>query len=594
MLSFSLRQRASWLLCTLLLLLPVAVLWGANESSIAQSNRVQWALVMMQLFGGLALFLFGMEIMTDAVKTVAGDGMRSFLQKMAGNRFSGALSGALITAVLNSSSVTTVLVVGFISAGLMSLTQAISIIMGANIGSTIAAQIIAFNVTQYALLPIAVGFIMRGTLKNERHREIGETIMGLGLVFFGMGLMGTAMAPLRDYPLFLDLMLKMDKPILGIFIGAIFTALIQSSAATIGIAIAMASGGLINLEAGVALALGSNIGTCITAILAAIGKSRAAVRAAIAHVLINVIGVLIWVWLIPQLCDLARAISPSTEQLTGSEKMRADIPRQIANAHTFFNVANTCIFIWFTSLLTRLCEWLVPDKPELEKAIIKPMYLDKELLNTPSLALQRVQLEIGRIEKLIDEMFTHYKDAVWRPAKAQLRFIARRENDIEVLCGHILEYLASLPHDGLNKQESKQLLLLMTASNYLQGLGTTLSSDLEDILIEATTHKIEPSSEMAKLMHDVYYTVWQSCILCAQAISRNDLKLARQVLERASEVKQSINSALEHHAKLLTANQPNRLEILKIEMDFINKMKRAYNHAKRISKQQLKLASEDE
>ena len=300
----------------------------------AVSQDVDWFYLVMALFGGLAMFLYGMEQMSDGLQAAAGDKLKDVLAGLTKNRFLGAITGAFVTAVLNSSSVTTVLVVGFISAGFMTLTQSVGIIMGANIGSTFTAQIVAFNVTQYALLLVALGFFMLFTAKTERIRHYGSMIMGLGLIFYGMGVMGEAMNPMRTYEPFLELMVKMENPLLGILVGAVFTGLVQSSAATTGIAIVMATEGLISLPAGIALSFGANIGTCVTAILAAIGKPAEAVRAAVVHISFNIAGVLLWVMFIPQLAEFIVNISPSAAELTGKEKMAAEVPRQIANAHT--------------------------------------------------------------------------------------------------------------------------------------------------------------------------------------------------------------------------------------------------------------------
>ena len=319
-------------------------------------QAINWLTLLMGLFGGLAMFLFGMDQMSEGLKAAAGDTLKDVLARLTRNRVMGALTGAFVTAVLNSSSVTTVLVVGFISAGFMSLAQSIGIIMGANIGSTFTAQIVAFNITQYALIMVAAGFFMLFTGKQEKIRHYGAMIMGLGLVFYGMGVMGEAMAPLRSYPPFIELMARMENPLLGILVGAVFTGLVQSSAATTGIAIVMASGGLIALPAGIALAFGANIGTCVTALLAAIGKPTDAVRAAVVHIVFNVAGVLIWVLFIPQLAEFVTAISPAAPELTGKARMAAEVPRQIANAHTVFNVANTLLFLGFTTTFARLVE----------------------------------------------------------------------------------------------------------------------------------------------------------------------------------------------------------------------------------------------
>ncbi|MCU7860160.1 MAG: Na/Pi symporter, partial [Candidatus Thiodiazotropha sp. (ex Lucinoma kastoroae)] len=250
-----------------LLIFPVFADGGTEKG-------IEWGVMGMKLFGGLALFLFGMEQMADALKAVAGERMKGILAKLTSNRFTGAATGAFVTAIIQSSSVTTVLVVGFITAGLMSLSQSIGVIMGANIGTTITAQIVAFKVTKAALLMIGVGFSMLFASKQDRIKHYGAMLMGLGMVFFGMSVMSDAMKPLRTYQPFLDLMISMENPLVGILVAAGFTGLVQSSSATTGIVIVMASQGFITLPAGIALAFGANIGTCVTAMLASIGKPR--------------------------------------------------------------------------------------------------------------------------------------------------------------------------------------------------------------------------------------------------------------------------------------------------------------------------------
>ena len=287
------------------------------------------------LIGGLALFLFGMDIMTRALKRrVAGDHMKTMLGRMTGNRLLGVATGAAITAIIQSSSITTVLLVGFISAGLMSTSQSVAVILGANIGTTVTAQVLAFKVTEIALPILAAGFFISFAAKKEEWRESGRIALGLGLVFFGMSIMSDAMQPLRNYQPFLQFMLTLDNPLLAALVGAGFTALVQSSSATTGILIVMAGQGLIGLEPAIALALGANIGTCVTAILASIGKPRDAVRTALAHALFNVAGVVMWIGFVSELADLARMISPVHSQLSGPDRTAAEIPRQIANIHT--------------------------------------------------------------------------------------------------------------------------------------------------------------------------------------------------------------------------------------------------------------------
>ncbi|MHC4996690.1 MAG: Na/Pi cotransporter family protein, partial [Planctomycetota bacterium] len=352
--------------------------------------------LLIGLLGGLAIFLFGMEQMTDALKSVAGGVMSNVLRRLTRNRISAAITGAFVTAVIQSSSVTTVLVVGFISAGLMSLQQSIGVIMGANIGTTVTAQIIAFKITKYALAIIAVGFAAMFLARRSTWQLYGAMVMGLGMIFLGMGFMSEATTPLRSYEPFIDLMQRMDRPALGILVAAAFTALVQSSSATTGIVIVLASQGFITLEAGIALAFGANVGTCVTAALAAMGKPQEAKQASCVHFLFNVIGVLIWLPLIGPLAEVVSAVSPTRPDLTGVERLAAETPRQIANAHTVFNVANTAIFIWFTGPLASLVARFLPSHPEVIPKKAKPKHLQDVYLDTPTLALDSVRRETVR------------------------------------------------------------------------------------------------------------------------------------------------------------------------------------------------------
>ena len=314
-----------------------------------------------------------------------------------------------MTAIIQSSSVTTVMLVGFVTANLMSLSQAIGVILGADIGTTITAQIVAFPIKKYALLLVAAGFLMTFTSRKEDVRQYGVLVMGLGLIFFGMAVMSGAMKPLRSYQPFIDLMQNVSNPLVGILVSTAFTALVQSSSATMGIVIVLASQGLISLEGGIALALGANIGTCATAGLAALGKPREAVRVAVAHVTFKIVGVLLIVWFIPPFADLVRSISPASEHLTGMDRLAADTPRQVANAHTLFNVGIAFLFLPFAGVFARFCEWVVPDRPLTEAEELdarhEPKYLDDVLLDTPALALERAQLEIGRLGDRVSDMY---------------------------------------------------------------------------------------------------------------------------------------------------------------------------------------------
>ncbi len=565
----------------LLLCLVITPAYAASEGG----QDINWGFMAMKLFGGLALFLFGMEQMADALKAVAGERMKLILAKLTTNRFMGAATGAFVTAVIQSSSVTTVLVVGFITAGLMSMSQSIGVIMGANIGTTITAQIVAFKVTKAALLMVGVGFSMLFASKNERTKQYGAMLMGLGLVFYGMSVMSDAMKPLRSYQPFLDMMIQMENPIIGIIIAAAFTGLIQSSSATTGIVIVMASQGFITLPAGIALAFGANIGTCVTAMLASIGKPREAVRAAIVHVMFNVAGVLVWVGFISQLAAWVTAISPSYPELSGVARLGAETPRQIANAHTIFNVANTVIFIWFTTQTAKLVEKLVPDRPlDEEGIIVATKYLDEELLSTPSLALDRVRLEILHMGERVQEMMARIMPAILTGNREELLEVQRMDDQVDILYAHIVDYLGRISKVSLTNQQTGEFLRLMEAASNLENIGDVIETNLVvsgHERIDAGISISEPTQEVLTGLHKAITKAVEAAI---QAVSQSNELAAQVVTTMKDEINSLTDSAAVHQAQRLVADEPNRIPAYTIEIDIIEKLKRIYYFAKRMAK----------
>lgn len=552
--------------------------------TLPDTDAIDWFTLGMGLFGGLAMFLFGMEQMSEGLKAAAGESLKEVLSSLTKNRFMGALTGAFVTAVLNSSSVTTVLVVGFISAGLMSLTQSIGVIMGANIGTTITAQIVAFNVTQYALMMIAVGFLMMFTGKGENTRHYGGITMGLGLVFYGMGVMGDAMLPLQSYQPFLDLMIKMENPILGILIGAVFTGLVQSSSATTGIAIVMATSGLITLPAGIALAFGSNIGTCVTAMLASLGKPVEAVRAAMVHILFNIAGVLIWFMFIPQLADLVILISPSSPELSGKAQMAADVPRQIANAHTVFNVTNTLLFIGFTPFFARMVKRLVPDRPIEEKIIIEPRYLDEDVVDVPTMALEQVRFELGHVGEIINEMYSLVRSGIQQKNKQKLDEAQKLDNKVDILSEAILEYLRDIRQQPLTDKQSDLFQALMSATMNLENLADIINDELVDIGKSFVGLKTESSEATSLLVLDLADKVGFAVDQIIQAVREEDETAAEEVITLKDEVHRIAEDFLVRQSERLGIKDSEHLNLVRLEMELLNKLRNIYTLTKRIAK----------
>ena len=583
LLPISALNRSRAILISGVFLLFVIALPALAETEL-DAAAIDWFQLGMGLFGGLAMFLFGMEQMSDGLKAAAGDTLKDVLSRLTKNRFMGALTGAFVTAVLNSSSVTTVLVVGFISAGFMTLTQSVGVIMGANIGSTFTAQIVAFNVTQYALILVGTGFLMLFTGKAEKTRHYGSMVMGLGLVFYGMGVMGDAMLPLRSYQPFLDLMVRMENPLLGILVGAVFTGLVQSSAATTGIAIVMASSGLIALPAGIALAFGSNIGTCVTAILASLGKPVEAVRAAIVHVIFNIAGVLLWVMFIPQLADFIVEISPSSPELSGKARMAADVPRQIANAHTVFNVANTLLFISFTTFFARLAEKLVPERPVEEKIIVEPRYLESGVIEVPSMALEQVRFELGHMGEIINEMFSTLRSGVLENDKHKCESVRKLDNKVDILSEAVLEYLHDIRQHTLTDKQSDRFQALMSATVNLENLANIINDELVEIgkgFIDLAT---EPSEATLMLIQNLADNVGHAIDQVILAVREDDETAAEEVIALKDDIQQIAADFLVLQAGRISIKEGGHLSLVRLEMELLGKLRGIYTLAKRIAK----------
>ncbi len=542
-----------------------------------------WPLI-MGLFGGLALFLYGMDKMAEALKAVAGGRMKAILGRLTRNRVTGALTGAFVTAVIQSSSVTTVMVVGFITAGLMTLSQSIGIIMGANIGTTVTAQIIAFRVTQYALLMVAVGFGMMMLARREKVRHYGAVVMGLGLVFFGMGVMGDAMKPLRSYQPFLDWMTTMESPAVGIAAGALFTALVQSSSATTGVVIVMASQGLITLPAGIALIFGANVGTCVTALLASIGKPREAIRAALVHVLFNVIGVAIWLPFIDQLAQVVTLLSPAATDLAGVARLAADTPRQVANAHTIFNVVNTLVFLPFAGVFGWVVTRLVPDRPEDVGRLVRARYLDSALLSTPSLALDRVRLEILRLGELVLEMMQAIRPAMLTGKREDLVEVSLMDDRVDALHGQIVTYLGKISQSNLTEEHTEEFMKLMEAVNDLENIGDIIETNLVVLGKERVTYGFKISEPTRQVISDFHDVVSRAVEAAIQAVTQKSPDAARLVVDMKQDISILADSAALHQAGRLVAEEPNRLPAYKVEMDMLQNLRRIYYFAKRMAR----------
>ena len=536
------------------------------------------------LVGGLALFLFGMDILTLGLKQVAGDYMKNLLARFTSNRFLGLASGATVTAIIQSSSITTVLLVGFISAGLMTSAQSVAVILGANIGTTITAQVLAFKVTKLALPLLSLGFFTTFVAQQQETREYGRILLGLGMVFFGMAIMSESMAPLQSYQPFFDFMRSLENPLLAALTGAVFTAIVQSSSATTGILVVMAGQGLIGLETAIALALGANIGTCVTALLAAIGKPPEAVRAAAVHTLFNVAGVVIWIGFVDQLAELARAISPSYPELDAALRGRAEVPRQLANVHTFFNVVNALLFIGFTGQIARFAEWLIPDRRDEGAPAFAPRHLDPDLLSVPAIALDAVRLEVVHQGELVREMLAAAFPAVTSGTRLQIDRLHVMDRPVDLLHREIIGYLRQISLGKLSSEQSELLMALARISNDLEHIGDQIATGMVTSARKRIDENVVISPQTAAAIARLHAKVLEAFDGSLLALKEQDTSVAADVRKMKSEFSGMVEQIARHQVERLRAEAPRRQHTYAREIELTETLDDIFKITRRIAR----------
>ena len=439
--------------------------------------------IVFGLLGGLAVFIYGMNLMSESLQKAAGEKMKSILALLTKNRIMGVIAGALVTAVLQSSSATTVMAIGFVSAGLMSLPQAISIIFGANIGTTMTAQIIAFKITDYIYAFIFIGFILTFVCKSERIKSIGQTIFAFGLLFLGIETMGDVMKPLASSPVFTDLIGKVSGiPVLGLLLGTAMTLVVQSSSATIAVLQNFAAQpgadgvtSILGLVGAIPILLGDNIGTTITALLASLGQSRDAKRTAIAHTIFNLSGSLVFIWFVKPYAALIQALSPKGPEVEV-------ISRQIANAHTLFNLTMTVVWVCLLGLMVKIVMWLIPDAKDAKVNPLQPAFLDKKVIGQPTVALKLVAKEVLHCSGMVKNMLKDLAGLSKSEDPALVGKIKEQGQTLHSLMEAINDYLAELFSAGvLTELQATQTAKLMHVCGDVERMGE-LTSDLTDVI----------------------------------------------------------------------------------------------------------------
>lgn len=546
----------------------------------------------MTLFGGLALFLYGMEKMSSGMKKAAGDRMRSILSALTNNRFMGLAVGAFVTMVIQSSSATTVMLVSFVQARLMTFVQSLGVILGADIGTTVTAQLVAFKLTDYALLMIAIGFTFMMFGRNENQKNIGESILGFGILFYGMKLMSEAMYPLRSYEPFIDTLARLENPLMGLVVGAAFTALIQSSSAFTGIVIVLAQQGLLSLNAGIPLIMGANIGTCITAGLASIGASREAKRVAMAHVLFKITGVLLFIFWIPWFAELIRNISP-TSDAEGIAQLSAVVPRQIANAHTIFNVGLAVVFIPFTSFFANIILRFYPDVEDEKDLTIATWHLDDSAVETPSLALDLARNEIARMAKITGRMLHSLiepflnadpgKDEI-HPQLTVMEGIEVREKKLDFLDKKIKTYLLQVGQEELSDSQIQEVFGMITISNHMEAIGDVIERNLRPLVTKKRGLELDFSEEGKKELVKYNTKVCKQISRLEKTFSELDPKRAKKVMVKEEKYLNLEQQFRESHLQRMHEAIQESVETHAVYTELMEMMKQINLHTGEIAK----------
>ncbi|MFA5069381.1 MAG: Na/Pi cotransporter family protein [Candidatus Omnitrophota bacterium] len=514
------------------------------------------------IFGGLGLFVYGIHIMGDGLQRVAGDKFRNVLKALTSNPVKGVLVGACITTLIQSSSATTVLVVGFVNAGLMSLSQSLGVIFGANIGTTITAQIIAFKLTDYALPIIGIGMVLYVFAKKRFWRFSGLFCLGFGILFLGLKIMTSVVGPFASSPAVMNAFVFINGRVLyGLLTGLVVTAVLQSSSVTIGIALGLASVGLLNIEGAIPIILGANIGTCVTVIIAAIGANVASKRTAAAHLLYNIIGAIIFLIV----------LRPFTLLITRTSH---DLLRQIANAHTIMKVIETLIYLPFIGLFVKVVERIIPG----EEIVIEagPKYLERHLINTPIFALDAASKEITRMAQsakvMVDEAaggFLNLDDKI-------LKNLPQREDALDGLQESITDYLMMLTQRDLSEEEARRIPALLHSVNDIERIG-----DHSENIMELAVRRINsglPFSQSAvdEVKKMLFYI--DDMIICAiEALSENSVEKAKKVLRLEDKVNELTELFRKNHIDRLGQNKCNVLSGI-IFLDMISNFEKIGDH----------------
>jgi phosphate:Na+ symporter len=526
--------------------------------------------VLLELAGGVSLLRYGLHLAGEGLQAVAGARLRYALASVTKNRVLGLGAGALITAILQSSSATTVMLVGFTGSGLLTLRQAVAVILGADVGTTATVQLLAFPVTDYALGVIAVGFLLFFFGRRQRTKTLGTALLGFGLIFLGLRLIASGVEPLVDAPLVGQAFMALgDHPILGIAISAAVTAMLHSSAATIGIALALSAQGLLTLHGALPIILGANVGTCAPALISSLGGVPEAKRVALAHALFKVAGVV-----------LVYPVLPWFENWV--ELSASNLTHQIANAHTLFNLGLAVVFLPFTVPFAAVVARLVKERPRADEWA-RPKYLDPLVLDVPSLALSQATRETLRMADLVHEMLRDTIKAFADGDEELIESIERKEDWVDALNREIKLYITKLSEKSLTKEQLDREMVLLAVINDLENIGDIVDKNLMELAKKKLYKDLRFSDNGVREMIELHALVEKNFERVIAAFASQDAEVAKQVIEEKARISYKERQLKQAHIHRLHAGLPESIETSAIHLDVLTNLKRINSHVTNIA-----------
>ena len=552
-------------------------------------QEINWFKSILELFGGLALFLYGMDLMSLGMKKFAGNKMRSILALITKNRLVGLITGAFVTVIVQSSSATTVMLVGFVQAQLLTFKQTLGVILGSDIGTTVTTQLIAFNVTEHALLIVVIGFTIGLLTKNDQTRNLASGILGFGLLFFGMKIMGDSMLPFKSYTPFIDVLKTLKNPFLGVLVGTIFTGIIQSSAAFIGIVMVLAQQGLINIDIGIPLIMGSNIGTCVTASLACIGTGRAAQRVALAHILFKIFGVLLVFPFLGYFTELIRELG----NLFG-----ADSPRKIAHAHSIFNIALAFIALPFLKQFYQMIMKIMPEKIEIisdEEKKLLPFIknLDENLITVPSVAIDLARAEIFQMIKLMEKMVNYALIPFMNktipmdnkyPHIDIIKVFKVREEKIDYIETQVSNYLLRVSQQEITHEETNQVFNLISIMKDTENIADLIEKKLIPLITKKSAINHHFSHEGQLELEEYHQKICKQISRVKLAFKDLDAQKGMHTIDKMQEYLTLEANFKLKHLKRYQQMKEETLDTHEIHMDLMDLLKQINVYTGEIAK----------